>query len=133
MKPIRVIIPIILILALIGVYYTRLTPGESYANTRDIKGDWVIDDYQLIEDTMLNIEGNILVEGEGHLVLRNCYMNFEQNYNNEFNIQAGSWEDEGVQKILDNIDYWRDAPLWTPEKIEESTKDWFKHLQEEVK
>lgn len=36
--------------------------------------------------------------------------------------------EQGVQKILENIDYWRSAPVWTPEKIEGATKDWFKFL-----
>ena len=36
--------------------------------------------------------------------------------------------EEGVKIMLDNIDYWKDAPLWTPEKIEKATKDWFKYL-----
>lgn len=35
---------------------------------------------------------------------------------------------EGVRIIMDNIDYWRSAPLWTPEKIEVATKDWFRYL-----
>lgn len=34
----------------------------------------------------------------------------------------------GVQEILKNIDYWREAPVWTPDKITEATKDWFKYL-----
>jgi len=36
--------------------------------------------------------------------------------------------EEGVKEILKNIEYWRNAPLWTPEKIEHATKDWFKYL-----
>lgn len=36
--------------------------------------------------------------------------------------------EEGVKHILDNIDYWKKAPVWTPEKIENATKDWFKYL-----
>ncbi|WP_026766460.1 SDR family oxidoreductase [Selenomonas ruminantium] len=36
--------------------------------------------------------------------------------------------EEGVQHILDNIDYWRKAPVWTPETIKDATKDWFKYL-----
>lgn len=36
--------------------------------------------------------------------------------------------EEGVQKILDNIDYWREAPVWTPDSISEATADWFKCL-----
>ena len=35
---------------------------------------------------------------------------------------------EGVGKMLDNIEYWRQAPLWVPGTIEEATKDWFKYL-----
>ena len=31
--------------------------------------------------------------------------------------------------MLDNIDYWKDTPLWTPEEIEKATKSWFKYLK----
>jgi UDP-glucose 4-epimerase len=34
----------------------------------------------------------------------------------------------GVEKVVENIDYWREAPLWTPDTIREATKDWFKYL-----
>ncbi len=36
--------------------------------------------------------------------------------------------EEGIEKIIENIDYWRQAPVWTEEKIEVATKDWFKYL-----
>jgi UDP-glucose 4-epimerase len=36
--------------------------------------------------------------------------------------------EEGVRIMLDNIDYWREAPLWEPASIAEATKDWFKYL-----
>lgn len=36
--------------------------------------------------------------------------------------------EEGVQTMIDNIDYWKDAPLFTVKKIEKATKDWFKYL-----
>ena len=36
--------------------------------------------------------------------------------------------EEGVAKLLENIDYWRQAPVWTKESIAEATEDWFKHL-----
>jgi len=36
--------------------------------------------------------------------------------------------EEGVKIMLDNIDYWREAPVWTPESIAEATSDWFKCL-----
>ena len=36
--------------------------------------------------------------------------------------------EEGVKVLLDNIDNWREAPVWTPEKISLATKDWFQFL-----
>jgi len=36
--------------------------------------------------------------------------------------------EEGVQKVLDNIDYWKDAPVWTPCSIAKATQAWFKEL-----
>jgi UDP-glucose 4-epimerase len=36
--------------------------------------------------------------------------------------------EEGVAEILKHIDYWRDAPVWTPDSIAEATEDWFKYL-----
>jgi len=36
--------------------------------------------------------------------------------------------EEGVRILIEHIDYWRDAPLWTPEIIQEATADWFKYL-----
>jgi UDP-glucose 4-epimerase len=34
----------------------------------------------------------------------------------------------GIQIMLDNIDYWRDAPVWTPDSIAYETKEWFSCL-----
>ena len=36
--------------------------------------------------------------------------------------------EEGVARILENIDYWREAPVWTPDTIDAATADWFKYL-----
>jgi UDP-glucose 4-epimerase len=36
--------------------------------------------------------------------------------------------EQGVEKILAEIDYWREAPLWDPESISRATETWFKHL-----
>lgn len=36
--------------------------------------------------------------------------------------------EEGVGIMLDNIDYWREAPVWTTDKIAEATAGWFKYL-----
>ena len=36
--------------------------------------------------------------------------------------------EEGVSELLKHIDYWLEAPVWTPDKITEATKDWFRYL-----
>lgn len=36
--------------------------------------------------------------------------------------------EEGVQIMLDNIEQWRDAPVWDENSIKEATKDWFECL-----
>lgn len=36
--------------------------------------------------------------------------------------------EQGVKEILKNIDYWKNAPVWTSSTIKEATKDWFKYL-----
>ena len=85
MKPIRVIALAVVVLLVGTAAYLQFTkPSSRYTNTRDIDGDWVITDYQVFEDTLLNVNGKILLEGDGHLVLRNCYLNFEQEYNNQY-------------------------------------------------
>lgn len=35
---------------------------------------------------------------------------------------------DGVRQMLENIDYWRDAPVWTESRIAEATRDWFRFL-----
>ncbi len=37
--------------------------------------------------------------------------------------------EQGVKILLENIEYWRQAPVWTPDTIKDATKDWFKYLQ----
>ena len=36
--------------------------------------------------------------------------------------------EEGVQKMVAEIDCWNDAPLWDPASIEKATKTWFNYL-----
>jgi len=38
-----------------------------------------------------------------------------------------SFED-GVAKMIENIDYWRAAPVWEPDSIASATREWFEHL-----
>ena len=41
---------------------------------------------------------------------------------------AGDRGEDAVGIMLQNLDYWREAPVWTVERIAEATADWFKHL-----
>ena len=36
--------------------------------------------------------------------------------------------EEGVRRIVENIEYWRDAPLWDSASIAKATETWFKYL-----
>ena len=36
--------------------------------------------------------------------------------------------EQGVRIVLENIEYWRNAPVWSPESISSATSDWFKYL-----
>jgi len=36
--------------------------------------------------------------------------------------------EEGVARMLERIEDWREAPVWTPDKIEEATATWFERL-----
>ena len=38
---------------------------------------------------------------------------------------------DGVRVMRENMDQWRDAPVWTAEQIAEATSDWFRCLAEE--
>jgi UDP-glucose 4-epimerase len=36
--------------------------------------------------------------------------------------------EQGIPYLLEHIEYWRDAPVWTPDSIAAATQDWFKYL-----
>lgn len=40
---------------------------------------------------------------------------------------------DGVKVMRQNIDYWRDAPVWTAARIAEATSDWFRFLGDDRK
>jgi UDP-glucose 4-epimerase len=47
--------------------------------------------------------------------------------------KALGWEphvsfEEGVKIMLNHIQDWKNAPLWTPQKINKATEDWFRYL-----
>ena len=35
----------------------------------------------------------------------------------------------GIKIMLKNINDWKDAPIWTPKKINQATKKWFHYLE----
>jgi UDP-glucose 4-epimerase len=39
--------------------------------------------------------------------------------------------EEGVARMLAEIDVWKDAPLWDPDSIADATKTWFKYMDKE--
>ena len=48
--------------------------------------------------------------------------------------QLLDWEpkvslEEGVDVLLNNIEYWADAPLWDEKSIAKATKSWFKYIK----
>jgi UDP-glucose 4-epimerase len=48
--------------------------------------------------------------------------------------QLLDWEpkvslEEGVDILLNNIEYWADAPLWDEKSIAKATKSWFKYIK----
>ena len=36
----------------------------------------------------------------------------------------------GVAAMMSNLEYWRDAPVWTPERIADATQDWLKYIKD---
>lgn len=36
--------------------------------------------------------------------------------------------EDGVSRMLEQIDYWRQAPVWTKSSIGKATRQWFRHL-----
>ena len=37
--------------------------------------------------------------------------------------------EDGVSKMMEHIDYWKEAPVWDKGSINEATKGWFKYLK----
>lgn len=49
-------------------------------------------------------------------------------------IKILKWEpkinlEEGLAKVIKEKNYWKNAPLWTVNKIQQATKNWFKYLK----
>ena len=37
--------------------------------------------------------------------------------------------EKGIKLLISNINYWKKAPVWTPNMIQKATRDWFKYLK----
>jgi UDP-glucose 4-epimerase len=53
-----------------------------------------------------------------------------QKINEELNWEPKISIEDGVKLVVENIEYWRNAPVWTPDSIAGATEDWFKYLGE---
>ena len=40
--------------------------------------------------------------------------------------------EEGVRRMLERLDDWRDAPVWDPASISKATASWFRYLDNEA-
>jgi len=40
--------------------------------------------------------------------------------------------EEGLRRMMERIDDWKHAPIWTPETIAHATRDWFRYLSPEA-
>jgi UDP-glucose 4-epimerase len=38
--------------------------------------------------------------------------------------------ENGIKIMLDDLDYWKDAPVWDPDSIALATRNWFKYLED---
>ena len=47
----------------------------------------------------------------------------ELNWKHTINIK------DGINLVLKDINFWKNAPLWSPAKIKVATSDWFKYLK----
>ena len=76
----------------------------NYQKSMSITEDWIVEDYQIVEDTLITLDADLIVQGEGKLILRNSYLNITQDYNNEHHIQIGDWEsDTSPEFVLENV------------------------------
>ena len=37
--------------------------------------------------------------------------------------------EEGIKRLIKNLDYWKKGPVWTPSLIKKQTKSWYKYLK----
>jgi UDP-glucose 4-epimerase len=140
--------------AMFGVFLAQKLAGKPYTivgdgeQTRDFT--YVTDIADAVHSALeSNITGEIMNVGSGKTVAVNRVVALLQGERVYIPKRPGEpdrtfadiskirellhWEpkisiEEGVGLLLENIDYWREAPVWDPSSISEATKDWFKYL-----
>ena len=50
--------------------------------------------------------------------------------NSQLNWKPTITLEDGIREVTENINYWKNSPLWTPKKIKLATTDWFKFLKD---
>ena len=140
--------------AVFGVFLAQKLAGQAFTvvgdgnQTRDFT--YVTDVAQaLISAAQSNRSGEIYNVGSGQTVSVNRLVELLEGKKTHIPKRPGEpdctfadiqkirrdlqWEpkvtiEEGVAEVIKNIDYWRNAPVWTPDSIASATQDWFKYL-----
>ena len=131
-----------------GKPYTVVGDGEQtrdFVYVTDVARAFVAAGFSNISNEMFNVgSGNpqsvnklvSLLEGEKvHIPKRpgepDCTWADVKKINSMLDWKTEVSFEEGVKKIVEHIDYWENAPVWTPETIEKATREWFEHLVKE--
>jgi hypothetical protein len=85
-----------------GALYLITTPR--YSNNVYHEGDLIVTDVYEITDTLFTIDGSIIVQGDGKLIVNDSEIRFNQASNNQYHIEVGEWGSEGSPEVyLDNV------------------------------
>ncbi len=73
----------------VGVLYFITTPR--YEKKVYHEGDLIVIDVYEITDTLFTIDGSIIVQGGGKLIVRDSELVFNQESNNQYHVEVGGW------------------------------------------
>jgi hypothetical protein len=78
--------------------------SQSYQYNRTITGDWIITDFQEINNSFVTLNGSIYIKEHGKLVVKNSYLNITMDYNNQHRIVVGEFMSEDSSSLeLHNV------------------------------